>query len=46
MQIVDTKRLTNTIIKGIRNYLGSVPFSVSAAISSKPVNFGYRCNVS
>ena len=25
---------------------GSVPFSVSAAISSKPVNFGYRCKVS
>jgi len=25
---------------------GSVPFSVSAAISSKPVSFGYRCKVS
>ncbi len=26
--------------------MGSVPFSVSAAISSKPVSFGYRCKVS
>ena len=26
--------------------LGSVPFSVSSAISTKPVNFGYRCKVS
>lgn len=26
--------------------VGSVPFSVSAAISTKPVNFGYRCKVS
>lgn len=25
---------------------GSVPFSVSAAISPKPVSFGYRCKVS
>ena len=27
-------------------FKGSVPFSVSAAISSKPVSFGYRCKVS
>ncbi len=26
--------------------IGSVPFSVSAAISTKPVSFGYRCKVS
>jgi len=26
--------------------VGSVPFSVSAAISPKPVSFGYRCKVS
>ena len=25
--------------------MGSVPFSVSAAISTKPVSFGYRCKV-
>ena len=30
----------------MENAVGSVPFSVSAAISSKPVNFGYRCKVS
>ena len=28
------------------NFAGSVPFSVSAAISPKPVSFGYRCKVS
>ena len=29
-----------------REKVGSVPFSVSAAISTKPVSFGYRCKVS
>ena len=28
------------------DFHGSVPFCVSTAISSKPVNFGYRCKVS
>ena len=37
---------THHIIKKSITFAGSVPFSVSAAISSKPVNFGYRCKAS
>lgn len=36
----------DTAIENIDFTAGSVPFSVSAAISTKPVSFGYRCKVS
>ena len=38
-------RLDIHILQRLENQ-GSVPFSVSAAISPKPVSFGYRCKVS
>jgi len=34
------------ILQDLCVFGGSVPFSVSAAISTKPVSFGYRCKVS
>ena len=43
----ESDEMKETIKNVVENSnVGSVPFSVSAAISSKPVNFGYRCKVS